>query len=299
VSEAVAGQPPVSQPVAGQPSVSQPPVSEVAVRPAAGSYRVADTTAGGLAGELARLEAQADLSFAEELRVLRELGVTASAPLLELGAGSGAVTRRLRAALPGLPTVALDVDPALLGHARDARAPLVVGDGAALPLRTGSVGAVLLRYVLQHVADPAAVLAEVRRVLRPGGRVAVIEVDSAVWGLADPAYPELGAVHAKVAAAQQAAGGDRAIGRRLTRLLRAAGFTGVALRPFATTNDDRPTKDFEPHLGPSRLVPMLSSGVLSMQDFALAADRWRRFRADPDAWVMLLSLVAAGTVPAA
>ncbi|MFC4589590.1 class I SAM-dependent methyltransferase [Sphaerisporangium corydalis] len=263
----------------------------------AGSYDAANTTSGGLRGELARLEAQAELSFDEELRIMRELGLRGAGPLLELGAGSGAVTRRLRAAEPDLPIVAADIDETVLAHAACPGVPRLAADGRGLPLRTGSVGGVLLRYVLQHVADPAPVLAEALRVLRPGGLLIVVEVDSMLWGLADPMYPELASVHATMAGAQRGAGGDRQIGRKLTRLLRGAGFADVALRPFATTNDDHPTEAFAPHMGPERLVPLVASGALSMAQLALAADRWKRFRSDPDAWVMLLGFVVAGTAP--
>jgi ubiquinone/menaquinone biosynthesis C-methylase UbiE len=263
-------------------------------RPVGGSYDPARTTGGGLTAELDRLVAQAALSFPEELRILRELGM-AGGTVLELGAGPGAVTRRLRAALPaGTALIAADIDGDLLAHAAGPGVTLLVADGADLPLPDASVDFVLLRYVLQHVPDPAAVLTEVRRVLKPGGRVACTEVDSALWG----AYPELAGVHAKMAAAQRADGGDRSIGRRLPRLLRAAGFDEVVLRPFATTNDDHPTDAFAPQLGPQRLEPLVARGVLSLAELALAADRWNRFRSDPDAWVMLLGLTAAATAPA-
>ncbi|ARF79268.1 class I SAM-dependent methyltransferase [Kitasatospora aureofaciens] len=268
-------------------------------RPLGGSYDPARTTGGGLGAELDRLEAQAALSFPEELRILRELGLPTGGTVLELGAGPGAVTRRLRAALPAdTALIAADIDGELLAHAAGPGVTLLVADGAELPLPDASVDFVLLRYVLQHVPDPVAVLAEVRRVLRPGGRVAVTEVDSALWGAAEPSYPELAGVHAKMAAAQRADGGDRSIGRRLPRLLRAAGFGQPVLRPFATTNDDHPTDAFAPQLGPQRLEPLVARGVLSLAELALAADRWNRFRSDPDAWVMLLGLTVAATAPA-
>ncbi|GHF31122.1 hypothetical protein GCM10018790_05960 [Kitasatospora xanthocidica] len=276
--------------------------TDAPARPVGGSYDPARTTGGGLAAELDRLEAQAALSFPEELRILRELGIGSDgtdATVLELGAGPGAVTRRLRAALPaGTTLIAADIDAELLAHAAGPGVTLLVADGADLPLPDASVDFVLLRYVLQHVPDPVSVLAEVRRVLKPGGRVACTEVDSALWGAAEPSYPELAGVHAKMAAAQRADGGDRSIGRRLPRLLRSAGFDQVALRPFATTNDDHPTDAFAPQLGPQRLEPLVARGVLSLAELALAADRWNRFRSDPDAWVMLLGLTAAATAPA-
>jgi SAM-dependent methyltransferase len=272
-------------------------VSAAAGLPWASSYDPAATTAGGFAGEVARLAAQAELSFGEELRILRDLGIADTGQLLELGAGSGAVTRLLRSALPGLPMICLDIDESLLRHASGSGGTLVVGDAARLPLRSGSVGGVLLRYVVQHVPAPDQVLAEALRVLRPGGLLAVVDVDAALWGLAEPLLPDTAMVHTKIAAAQASRGGDRLIGRRLTRLLRAAGFNDVAVRLFVTTSDDRPMSDFAPHLGPERLVPLLAEGTLTLRDFTLVADRWRRFCSSPDSWVMLLGFIVAGRAP--
>lgn len=260
-----------------------------------GSYDPATTTAGGLTAECARLEAQAELTFADEVPIIAAALAHGGGPLLEVGAGSGAVTRRLRTAFPGVQVVALDIDPGLL--AREQSAPRLVADALALPLHDGTVGTVLLRYVLQHVADPVAVLAEVRRVLRPGGQVVVTDVDQATWGMAEPAYPELAAVQARVAAAQYRAGGDRTVARQLTRFLRRARYQEVGMRSFVTTNDTRPTEDFAAHLGPGRLAPLVASGDLSVSDIALVTDRWNRFRRDPDAWVMLLGFSAVGTAP--
>ena len=255
----------------------------------AGSYDVAATTTGGRAGELARLEAQAELTFDDELPILRAVGMPG--PVLELGAGSGAVTRRLRAAFPDAALIAMDVDPTLLalGGAADVT---VLGDAHALPLPTGSVGSVLLRYVVQHLARPVDALREVHRVLRPGGVAVVTDVDAQLWGLAEPSYPELARVHARLAAAQQRGGGDRFVGRRLTRLLRSAGFGPVRLQTFATTNDDRPVDAFEPHLGPGRLAPLLATGEVTMAEFGLAVRRWNEFRADQNSWIMMLGFSA-------
>ncbi|HEV2891469.1 MAG TPA: class I SAM-dependent methyltransferase [Frankiaceae bacterium] len=61
------------------------------------------------------------------------------------------------------------------------RARVVRGDVARLPLADATFDAVVCKDVLEHVADPRLVIREVRRVLRPGGRVYVSVPDAQRW----------------------------------------------------------------------------------------------------------------------
>jgi ubiquinone/menaquinone biosynthesis C-methylase UbiE len=254
-------------------------------------------TAGGLAGEITRLEAQARLTFAEELRILIGLGLPDSGPLVDLGCGTGSAARRIRAALPGLPVVGLDISMALLSRAAGGGVTVAGAAASALPLRSGTAGSVLMRYLVQHLPEPGAALAEIRRVLRPGGLVAVVETDEELWGLAHPTFAELEIVHRKAAAARRSAGTDRRAARQLPRLLSDHGFTDIVVRPFAITNDQVPTRDFAVHLGPDQFAPLVAAGTISLADLSLAAYCWNRFRSDPDAWILLLGFIVAGRAP--
>lgn len=254
-------------------------------------------TAGGIAGEVARLEAQARLTFAEELRILVDLGLPHDGPLVDLGCGTGSAAKRIGAALPRLPVLGLDANPALLSRAAAGGVTAAGATASALPLRSGTVGSVLMRYVVQHLPEPAPVLAEIRRVLRPGGLLAVVETDEELWGLAQPTFSELEAVHRKAAAARRTTGTNRRAARQLHRLLRECGFTGIVVRPFAITNDQVPTRDFAIHLGPDQFAPLVATGALSLADLSLAAYCWNRFRSDPGAWILLLGLIVAGRAP--
>ncbi len=103
--------------------------------------------------------------------------------VLDLGAGTGAASRCIARA-GGIP-VALDPALGMLAQARrDHRiigAPLasVGGEAERLPLRDGSLDAVVACFSLSHVADPVAALREARRVLRPGGHLVAASFDLA------------------------------------------------------------------------------------------------------------------------
>lgn len=91
----------------------------------------------------------------------------AGARVLDLGCGTGATVARLRA--EGLAALGLDCSAALLELARTRQAPLVAGRAEALPVADASCDAVFCECVLSAVAAPEPTLAEIRRVLRPGG----------------------------------------------------------------------------------------------------------------------------------
>lgn len=98
--------------------------------------------------------------------VLDRLALPPGSLLADVACGDGAALRL--AAARGVLAVGVDLEP----RAR----PTAVGDAHALPLRTGAYDAVLCECALSTFTDPARALAEVRRVLRPGGAFAMTDV---------------------------------------------------------------------------------------------------------------------------
>ena len=93
-------------------------------------------------------------------------------PVLDLGCGRGYWMEHLSGR--GIAAVGVERErdrAALAGR----HGPVVTGDGAHLPLADASVGLVWCLHVLHHLPHPAGVLAEVRRVLRPGGALVLAE----------------------------------------------------------------------------------------------------------------------------
>jgi malonyl-CoA O-methyltransferase len=98
----------------------------------------------------------------------------APAVVLDLGCGTGRVTGELKRRYPRACVVALDLAPGMLREARRhqrawRRFERVCGDALRLPLQAGSVDLVFSNLMLQWCEPLRAALAEVRRVLKPGG----------------------------------------------------------------------------------------------------------------------------------
>jgi demethylmenaquinone methyltransferase/2-methoxy-6-polyprenyl-1,4-benzoquinol methylase len=119
-------------------------------------------------------------------RAVRELGLPAGSVVVDLAAGTGDLCRELARA--GYQPVGVDLSFGMLAHART-DAPLAQADGVRLPHPDQSVAGVVSGFGLRNFADLAGVLRELGRVVRPGGRIALLEVDR-------PRNPILRAGHA-------------------------------------------------------------------------------------------------------
>jgi ubiquinone/menaquinone biosynthesis C-methylase UbiE len=261
------------------------------------SYRPEDEL-GGFEQEVERLDRQAALTWQHEWRILRPLAPSGAGAVLDAGCGNGAITAELGAALPGTRVVGLDAHAGLLERARARRGAerveLVEGTIGTLPFTDGTFDLVLSRYVFQHLPEPLTAARELHRVLRPGGHVAVIDVDAVMWGAAEPDLSRYSTdAYRAMGAAQAADGGDRLIARRLPRVLRDSGFTDVSVQPFAYTSDEVGLEALAPQLSPERLLPLVERGAVSVTAYTRAMAAWQRFVAE-DGFVLLLGFVVVG-----
>jgi SAM-dependent methyltransferase len=95
---------------------------------------------------------------------------------LEIGCGEGANLHHLPGSGNGERLFGIDFSPAKARFAAASTTAIVAaGDAGRLPYRSGSFDAALVRDLLHHVPERGAVLAEAVRVIRPGGRLTVIE----------------------------------------------------------------------------------------------------------------------------
>ena len=120
------------------------------------------------------LAAQAQIVWGPEREILRRRYGERLGAVLDLGCGTGEILGRVRKEFECAGAVGVDL---FHGHLRHARAPVAVGDGFRLPFAAETFDLVLVRHLLQALEDPVPLLAEARRVLRPGGRVHVVAED--------------------------------------------------------------------------------------------------------------------------
>ena len=92
--------------------------------------------------------------------------------LVDVGGGTGNYSRALRD--EGWEPLVIDRQPEMLARAAAKGLETLEADAQRLPLADATADAVMLVSMLHHVEDPPAALAEARRILRPGGRLALM-----------------------------------------------------------------------------------------------------------------------------
>jgi SAM-dependent methyltransferase len=271
--------------------------------PAFGGFSDVDGT--GTPGEYATLldavRAQPDVQD-WKARTLGALEPAPGAVLLDVGCGTGEDVRALgRLVAPGGRAIGVDASAALVAEARRRGAgdgaeavEFLRGDAGDLPLPDRSADGARVERVLQHLGDPGRAVAEMARVVRPGGRVVAAEPD---WGtfVVDSDDAEVAALVEAAAARRFRSPG---VGRTLRRLLAAAGLEGVevAARSLVITDGPAAATVFDVR---GAALKAVEDGDLDAGRAAAWIDGLGRAAAAGRGLTSLTAFVAVGRVPGA
>ena len=219
--------------------------------------------------------------------------------ILDVGCGPGTITVDLAARVPDGQVTGIDAAPGVLAEARaeadrrgQANVRFDTGDVYQLAFADGAFDVVHAHQVLQHLSDPVAALAEMRRVCRPGGVVAVRDGDygGMFWFPDDPELAEWQALYRDVA---RALGGEPDAGRCLLSWARSAGFDEITASASAwcyTGPEDRPWWGM---LWAQRLTESpfgdraIEHGLATRADLERLGRAWLRFADSEDGWFLI------------
>jgi ubiquinone/menaquinone biosynthesis C-methylase UbiE len=129
------------------------------------------------------LAAQATAIWPQEQALFERYGLTGHVRIADIGCGSGEITARLARRYPGAELVGIDILESSVAYARDryrALAPRLrfePGDAFELRLGDGEFDLAVCRHMTQAIPDPEKVLAELNRILKPGGWMHVLTED--------------------------------------------------------------------------------------------------------------------------
>ena len=227
--------------------------------------------------------------------------------MVDVGCGPGTITLGLAERVAPGRVLGIDIDADRIAMAAEAsrRAGIVnaafrTADATALPVPADSIDIVFANGLIEHPPDPAAIVAEFARVLRPGGRVALRSPD---WGavVVEPAGPDLLRAIDLRNAWQRYGCGDPEAGRKLTGLLAAAGFTEITAgaEADADTGNAAGARDYVLRIldDPELAALARRNGWATPVEIARSADAWSAWAARPDAFAAFFWCTAIATKP--
>jgi ubiquinone/menaquinone biosynthesis C-methylase UbiE len=201
---------------------------------ASGQYLLGDSPA-----EIRHLVAQAEVYAREANELFDLIGVASGSTVIDMGCGVMGVLHLLaeRVGSAGR-VVGLDREGRMVQYGRQLAAQrglqveFIAGDASASGLPDAGFDLVHARTLLLNVSNPTEILAEMVRIARPGGVVALQEPDASAWNC-DPPHPAFDVLRLAILDAYRRMEKDFNIGRRLAGLLREARLDEVQVRATA------------------------------------------------------------------
>jgi SAM-dependent methyltransferase len=225
--------------------------------------------------------------------------LTPAARVLDVGCGPGTITVDLAAQVPAGLVTGIDAAAEALTDARAEAArrdqrnvTFDVGDVRHLGFDDAAFDVVHAHQVLQHLTDPVAALAEMRRVCRPGGVVAARDGDYGgfLWFPEDPELAEWRTLYQRVA---RATGGEPDAGRRMIAWARRAGFTDVRASASVWLFSTPEERSWWGGLWADRLTQSafgehaIGHGLATRSDLRRLAGAWHRWASSEDGWFLI------------
>ena len=258
----------------------------------------------GMEAEVNRLKVQAQMGWEKEFRNLQWFGLQDGMKVLEVACGPGFMTEKLVENLPNSQITALDIDQGLLDQAKGLlehvpaeRVQFVQASAYQMGLPDNEYDFAIARLLFLHLHDPLQAAQEIMRVLKPGGKLVIIDIDDGIFGVIEPEMEILPLILRKIAKSQASNGGNRHIGRSLPRLLASAGYQDVDMDAVIQHSDLQGLDGFKQQFDSERFTGFYKRGTINAMEFENLKQSYDDFSQNADAYAMMVFLMACGTKP--
>ena len=259
--------------------------------------------------EVARLEAQGKVYSRLLEKEMDLLDLKPGMRVLDAGCGTGVVTRRMAIRVSPGEVHGVDIDPLFVEEARKVAAKerasnieFSLGNVDDLKFEDRFFDLSYCRLVLMHVRNLVKTVAELRRVTKSGGIVAVSDQDDGGI-IVYPELPKMMKMFSKYGTWAKIRGENRYIGRKLFSIMEQAELSPITIYPFPIHATQQNPRVLEMLVSvPVQIVEtskgdMIKQGVVAAEEYSEAAKEVQEFLADPGAFAMGLTFLAVGKVP--
>lgn len=183
--------------------------------------------------ELVRLKKQASIGIKLERNLWESLAIPKDSVILDIGCGPGVISSELAKYASDGKVIGIDKNRLMIeecsnneGYKNIANLSFREGDVLNLDVEENSVDFIYCRFLFQHLSDPLGAMRQMRRALKKGGKMCIIDVDDSwLTLLPRPEYFDSYLVRCEKAQADR--GGDRFIGHKLKGYMEEVGLINV------------------------------------------------------------------------
>ena len=265
-----------------------------------GSYKL-DSFTDNIKSEVNRLKFQVDLFYQKEIELYKRIGLRDGMKLIECGSGPGFLISNIVRDLPLCTATAVEVDPFYIKQLNKSS---VINGKKLFEVKHASIydtelpdnyfDFAIARLVLEHLKEPEKAIAEVSRILKPGGNLVVVSNDFAYHLLTYPSIPELDEMYRAYINSRLSEGGNPLIGRQLPVLLKKGNFESVNIEIICVHNSLEGDKPFLKAENVNISRSLVKDGFLKEEILESLIENWYQMLQQPDHVIFRQLFVVSG-----